>query len=336
MTWAGLALIAAPVSGLWSRLPWRGLAAIPLLVLVLMLGGCAGVGLRDVDPAAIGPAATEPVAVRLDVPFVAGDDGHCGPAALASVLRWSGASAEPGELAPHLLTPARGGTLEHDLVGVARASGRLAVPVEGVEPVLREVAAGHPVIVLQNLGLSWYPQWHYAVITGFDLEGRTIVLHSGPDAHRRMALNTFRQTFERAGERGLVVLPPDRLPASAGREAVLRAAAGLERAERPAAALQAYDALLQRWPETPAAHFGIGNAQLALGGLERSAEAFRRAANADSLAAPALNNLAHVSMLRGDLDAAEALAEAALARGGAGRVAAAATLEEVRAARGPG
>jgi hypothetical protein len=35
---------------------------------------------------------------------------------------------------------------------------------------LREVAAGNPVLVLQNLSFAWAPVWHYAVVMGYDAD----------------------------------------------------------------------------------------------------------------------------------------------------------------------
>ena len=96
----------------------------------------------------------------------------------------------------------------------ARRSDRLAVPLHGLQPLLAELAAGHPVLVLQNLGLDWYPQWHYAVAIGYDLEAGTLTLHSGEQAAEVTPLATFAQTWQRAEQWGLLVLPPDSLPAA--------------------------------------------------------------------------------------------------------------------------
>jgi hypothetical protein len=57
------------------------------------------------------------------------------------------------------------------MIGAARRHGRLAYLITGPDSMFEEVAAGHPVIVLQNLGLSWYPVWHYAVVVGYDQLG---------------------------------------------------------------------------------------------------------------------------------------------------------------------
>ena len=177
------------------------------------------------------------------------------------MLGWSGVPAAPEEVADQVLTPVRAGSLGHDLVAAARRADRLAVPVHGLEPLLGELAAGHPVLVLQNLGLDWYPQWHYAVAIGYDLEASTLTLRSGEEAGQVMTLTTFARTWQRAGQWALVVLPPDALPATADATSVLQAAAGLEQAGRHEAAAAAYAAALGRWPDSLVAL--IGRATLA-------------------------------------------------------------------------
>ena len=46
--------------------------------------------------------------------------------------------------------------------------------------------SGHPVIVFENLGLTWYPFWHYALVYGYDLKEAELIMHSGPDEGRRI------------------------------------------------------------------------------------------------------------------------------------------------------
>ncbi|MGH6900262.1 MAG: PA2778 family cysteine peptidase, partial [Geminicoccaceae bacterium] len=162
------------------------------------------------------------------VPFHPQREQYCGPAALATVLGWSGLPASQDAIAAAVYTPGREGTLGHDLVGAARRHGRLAVPVADLPALLREVAAGQPVLVLQNLGLGWYPQWHYAVVVGYDLAAGELALRSGEERRRVVSLDTFARTWARGDRWAIVVLPPDALPASAAQEAVTRAAAGLE------------------------------------------------------------------------------------------------------------
>ena len=268
-----------------------------------------------------------------DVPFHPQTENHCGPAALATVLGWSGVSAEPEEVAPQVMTPGRGGSLGHDLVAAARRADRLAVPVRGVEPLVAELAAGHPVLVLQNLGLDWYPQWHYAVAVGYDLQAQTLTLRSGGQKSLVVPLATFARTWQRADQWALVVLPPDRLPASADATTVLEQAAGLEQAGRHAAAAAAYAAAVERWPDSLAALVGLGNARYAAGQVAGAETAFRTAVSVDPEEAAAWNNLAHVLAETGQLGEALAAAERAVALGGQDGVYRT-TLEEISEASG--
>jgi hypothetical protein len=195
------------------------------------------------------------------VPFHPQQERYCGPAALATVLGWSGLPTRQDALASEVFTPGRDGTLGHDLIGAARRHGRLAVPVADLPALLAELAAGHPVLVLQNLGLEWHPQWHFAVAVGYDLRSNELALRSGDERCRTVSLDTFGRTWARAERWALVVLPPERLPATADETTVLGAAAGLERAGRSHEAATAYDAVLRRWPGSLGALIGRGNAR---------------------------------------------------------------------------
>ena len=263
------------------------------------------------------------------VPFHPQIGNDCGPAALATVLGWSGVPAAPEEVADQVLTPGRAGSLGHDLVAAARRADRLAVPVHGLEPLLGELAAGHPVLVLQNLGLGWYPQWHYAVAIGYDLEAGTLTLRSGEEAGQVMALTTFARTWQRAGQWALVVLQPDALPATADAPLALQAVAGLEQAGRHDAAAAAYAAALGRWPDSLAALIGLGNARYAAGQLAGAEAAFRTAVSVHPKEAAAWNNLAHVLAEKGDLGEAATAAKRAVDLGGRDAAVYRATFEEI-------
>lgn len=238
------------------------------------------------------------------VPFFPQEDNYCGPAALATVLTWSGLPSEPEALSAQVYTPARQGTLQNDILAGARRAGRLAVPVTSLRDLATEIAAGHPVLVFQNLSLEWFPQWHYAVAVAYDLERGEITLRSGRDAERVTALSTFERTWGRGGDWALVVLKPDDLPASGSAEAVVRAAAGLERAGRTREAAVAYSTILARWPDGYAALMGSGNARYALGELQSADRAFRRAIALAPGRPEAWNNLAYVLAAAGLRDEA--------------------------------
>ena len=233
------------------------------------------------------------------VPFFAQERYYCGPAALAMVLAWSGLPLTQEDLVSEVYTPGRKGTLRTDVLTAARRHGRMAVQIETMRDLLQEIAAGHPVLVFQNLGLSWYPQWHFAVAIGYDLDSREIVLHSGLDPRRVLSLDAFDRTWRRGDYWALVVLPPGRLPESAGEIPTLKAAAGLERVQRYEEAAAAYTAVSARWPSSVAARLGLGNTLYAMGDYPGAERAYLDAIRNDAEAAAVWNNLAYALAAQG-------------------------------------
>jgi tetratricopeptide (TPR) repeat protein len=281
----------------------------------------------------LGASGALPERVALEVPFHAQEAYQCGPAALAMALGWSGVDVAPEALAAEVFVPGRKGSFAVGLVAAARAHGRVPVELHDLGELLRELAAGHPVLVLQDLGLRapLLSRPHFAVAVGYDLPARTLFLHSGTQARRPTTLANFERTWRRAGGFAALVLPPNLLPATAGESRWLAAAAGLERAGRGAEADSAYRAALARWPRSAGAWLGLGNVALAADRLGDAEAAFRRATELDAASAPAWNNLAHVLHRRGRRDEALAAAERAVALGGPHLQTARRTLEEIQA-----
>ncbi|MCK5204241.1 MAG: PA2778 family cysteine peptidase, partial [Desulfobacterales bacterium] len=131
------------------------------------------------------------------VPFYPQKEYQCGPASLAMTLAWSGLQIDPDDLTPQVYTPSLKGSLPPAMVAATRRHGRVAYEIAGANALLKEISAGHPVIVLQNLGLSWVPVWHYAVVIGYDLDKAVIILHSGITDQKTTALKTFENTWAR-------------------------------------------------------------------------------------------------------------------------------------------
>lgn len=276
-----------------------------------------------------------PQAELTNVPFFAQEQYQCGPAALAMALGWSGISIEPAALVEQVYSPARKGSLPSDMITAARRHGRIAYPVDGFDDLLREIAAGHPVIVLQDLGTSLGAYWHFAVVTGYDTARGRMLLHSGTEAREEMTISQFKRAWQPGDNWAITVLPPETLPASANEEKYLEAVAGVERAGQPRAAAKAYDAALSQWPNSLGAMMGQGNSRYAMGDIAGAEIAFRRATEAHTDAAPAFNNLAHVLAEQGQNRAAIIAAKRAVALGGSQAETYRKTLREVGGAPAP-
>jgi tetratricopeptide (TPR) repeat protein len=285
-----------------------------------------------ITPALREPLPSDLAAQRalLSVPYHEQEQDHCGPAALAMVLNFGGVPVAPADLAAQAFTPGRKGSLQADMIGAARRNGRVSFPLQGgVGGLLRELDAGRPVIVLQNLGLGWIPVWHYAVAIGFDLARGELILHSGPYREYRRPLALFDRTWARSERWGQVVLAPGELPRDLDEDAVLEAIASFERVA-PDAAAPAYEAATARFPASAPAWLALGNASYRARDLAGAARAFERASELPGTRrGPALNNLAHVLAELGQRDAARAAIERALALDDPWRATYQRTLEEI-------
>lgn len=301
----------------------------------LLLAACATPqtdALRPADSAArlgIRPAYEIP-----GVPFFAQDRDQCGPATLAMALDAGGLDETPEQLRGEVFVPGRAGSLAPEMLAAARRHGRLAVALAPtIDTVLREVDAGHPVIVLQNLGLSIFPVWHYALVIGYDLPGSVVVLHSGPQARTRMDLALFERTWVRGGAWAMVATDPARPPVTPDVDALVDAAAALERINS-AAARQAYEALLRRTPAHFGAWMGLGNSAAAQGDAAMAMAAFEKATRLAPEIGDAWNNFASMQLARGDLAGARASVARALQLGGPHRAVYEQTAAEIAAAAG--
>ncbi|MDH3257702.1 MAG: PA2778 family cysteine peptidase [Nitrospinota bacterium] len=276
---------------------WSGLAC-------LIWTGCA-----TAPPQVELPASLDiPRAIELkEVPFHPQGEYQCGPASLAMTLEWSGVAITPDQLKPEVYTPSRQGSLPPDMIGAARRHGRVAYPVHRIEDVLKEVTAGHPVIVLQRLRSLFRSSWHYAVVIGYDLDQRQIILHSGVEAREVLTLEEFAETWQDWGHWGLLTLAPQDFPATVREDVYLKAVIGLEQTERWNEAGQAYARAAERWPHNKTAWIGLGNSRYTLGNLAEAEQAFRSAVDAAPQSGAAHNNLAHVLM---ELDRQEEALEA--------------------------
>lgn len=290
----------------------RMIAGLLLFIFPLFLKGC---GLLPSGP--LPQAPDEPsMAMIDDVPFFAQEEFQCGPASLAMVLNWSGIDTQPSDLTPEVYSPGRKGSLQASLIGSARRHGRVAYPISGSEALLTELSAGHPAIVLVNLGFSWYPKWHYAVVIGYDQLKGEVVMHSGVTAKEILSSRVFMNIWQRSSYWGLLVLPPDRLPASVNELEWLQAVAGLEQAGQWRAAKTGYETALNQWQASFAAWMGLGNSSYGLHELDDAIEAFQRATSIQPENGMAYNNLAHVLYQRGRRQEALIAAQHAVELGG--------------------
>jgi tetratricopeptide (TPR) repeat protein len=323
----GLEALAA--GGRKARGNARAVAGVFVCACALLLSGCAGLWpqtaqLREGLPQGL------PERVELtEVPFFPQSDYQCGPAALATALASFGVKVAPEELVAQVYLPERKGSLQVEMLAAARRHGLVSYQLAPrLEDMLREIAAGTPVILLQNLGLS--DGWHYAVAVGYDYESGKVVLRSGVTEREVMPFTVNEFVWKRSGYWAMVAVPPERIPATASEERWLAAIAALERTGNAAAARTAYSRFLERWPENVNAAVGLANTHHALGELAEAERVLRHAAQRDPGSVIVLNNLAQTLSDQGRHAEALPLIERAAAAGGPFAAAVAETRATIR------
>ena len=247
------------------------------------------------------------------VPFFPQEDHQCGPASLATVLVEAGVEVSPDELTHEVYLADRRGSLQVELLGATRRRGLLAyvLPAEG-PTLLEEVEAGHPALVLLNLGVESYPIWHYAVLIGYDRDRNEVILRSGRTQRATMSWRRFEGSWYLAGNWAMLVLEPGDMPAHPVALHYVEACAGLEAAGQIAPASACYRAASERWPEETLTMLGLVNVAYAQGDFVNAVAAYARAVQLAPGNGIARNNLAQALLDTGCRAAALAEAQRAL------------------------
>ncbi len=280
-------------------------AAGLFFVLLFFLAGCSAMQPK------FAPASQS---LRLDVPFVEQELAYCGPAALSSVLQFYGREASLDSLVSRVYLPGRKGSLALEMTAASRRYELLPYPVDAsLGSLLAELDAGHPVLVLQNLGFNWWPQWHYALLVGYERGGEKLLLHSGTNPYYEISAGTFMRTWARSDYWGLILTPPDQIPAGAEAVTYLKTLEQMRetRSLTDDKMLTALTQAATRWAESSAAQFALANHLLGAGRYREASEYFLRGIGIRPDSALAWNNLAYsLQAQRCDASAKTAIDEA--------------------------
>ena len=269
----------------------RSLCLSALLAL-LVLPGCA----RQKSAVHLEPEQAVELA---DTPFYPQSKYQCGPASLAMLLGASGAVVDPLDLVSSVYLPGRRGSLQLELISASRRHGRIPYTIDGdVSAIVSELRSGRPVLVLQNLGLTIIPAYHYAVVIGA-VPPDKIVLRSGITRRLLVDIDHFLATWRRTGSWGMILLNPGELPANPDPVRYLDAVNGFEISGQTVSAEPAYRTARLAWPDNQTVLFALGNNLLLQARYREAGSAFREllAINPEHVAAA--NNLAEVLLRQG-------------------------------------
>ncbi|MCU7555228.1 PA2778 family cysteine peptidase [Alteromonas sp. ASW11-19] len=259
----------------------------------LILTGCQAT--PQTDRLTKQPPADIPAAYYIQhVPFTAQQQYYCGPTTLSEVFGYHGYPVAPEAIAPRIFIPEREGSLQLEMVSATRQFGFLPYTEQGtLNKLLQLVSADIPVIVLQNLSVEWLPQWHYAVVIGYDLSTETLTLHTGVTPDYTMALTVFERTWARGNHWMLAPLPHNKVSEHLNAFTYVSAAYDMLTTGQASKALPFLEAATSYWPDDWLAYFLLGNHYLSTH-PEQAIDWFAKGFHAGQHHPAYLNNFAHV------------------------------------------
>lgn len=148
----------------------------------------------------------------IGVPFYSQEEHQGAPAALATMLNQRGLETSPGLLKEQVL---KGKNRQEAMMATARRYGMQVQPLTPqLSIVLDEVAAGNPVLVMQELSRnwSWWSKQQFAVVVGYDRRGRTLVLRSGVTRRLVVDFASFERSWAKGGHWAVLIRPAERQP----------------------------------------------------------------------------------------------------------------------------
>lgn len=266
---------------------------LSLLLCLLILSSCASTPQsRQIRSNGLGSL---PLTVELtETPFYPQTQYQCGPAALATVLQTHGVKTTPEILSSQVYIPDRKGSLQIEMSVAARRHQMLPYPLEHqLVDIFAEITAGNPVLVLQNLGFDWYPQWHYAVVVGYDTNTQEIILRSGETKRWVTPFKVFERTWQRADFWALVIVPVGQIPQTAEPLRYLKTAYAFEETGNNELAIKAYQAASRQWPEVSATWLTLGNLAFTNHDWAGAVRAFNTSSSLEPKSIASWNNLAY-------------------------------------------
>ncbi|WP_284244938.1 PA2778 family cysteine peptidase [Thalassotalea insulae] len=197
------------------------------------------------------------------VPFYAQQAYYCGPTTLSEVANFYGVTKTPEEIAPNTFVPELKGSLTIEMTAATRQLGMLAyTQYADLSQLLSLIAQDIPVIVLQNNSIELFPQWHYAVVIGYDIHAKEVILHTGLTENYRLDLSTFERTWKRGKYWMLAMLPPDKANKNLDPFIYTKASQALLDTGQAQAGIKALKSAVKQWPEHWLAYFLLANYQL--------------------------------------------------------------------------
>ena len=181
-----------------------------LILLALLAVSCPGCALFVTVPP-LDPLARRKVRLENVRYTPQTESWDCGPACLASVMRYHGAPLTLEQVKAQLKQCAGGGTIIVEMIYGARKNGlRCSMLDGGINALRRSIHAGKPLILFIHptpaiVKYTGRRRGHYVVAVGYDDDKREVVIHSGETAFDTMSYRRLQLQWGRADFLALLI-----------------------------------------------------------------------------------------------------------------------------------
>ncbi len=245
-----------------------------LLALPMFLSGCAMFSKQTIAKK-LPPGV--PQLQKLEVDFIPQEAKLCGPTVLKMATQKYTPTLEFQTYKQMSYREELQGSTKADMLSTIRRIGLSPYQVSTLPEMFENVSEGRPVIVFQNLAVSWMPAWHYSLLVGYDTKKNVMVLHSDRTPYQEMDFDRFANTWKRGEKWAYVAVPPNEIPKHATFENAIDNAIVFEYLRMDRTAQQLYLTMLERWPKRFEPHLGLANIYHSSKNIKRAIEEIDRA-----------------------------------------------------------
>lgn len=262
-------------------------------LIIISVCGCASVEFSTIKQSLVSP--NYPGHYIKDILFIKQDKFACGPAALATVLRYHQIDISQQEISKELYIPKIKGSLNFEMAFFAQRFGLFSESYSGDFPDLKsKISSDIPVIVLvRNLPLV-FEQYHYIVVSGFDDSKKVLIANTGVKENVLIPYKIFFACWRNANNWMLVICPPEKVNWALTHQEYNKLGNFYEKKQDFDKAITNYNEALRLKPNTPEYFFNLGNVYLKKGLFDEAKRYFENALAMDPNFSDCLNNLSCV------------------------------------------
>ncbi len=239
-----------------------------------------------------------------NVPSVAQETYQCGPAALESVIRYWGGSADAGSIGKTLYRSRTGGVFNFSLAQYMKTIDFWSEIHEelGQADLKRWLRKRVPPIVMLDSGTLWVRTYHFIVLKGFDDRLRIFYANTGVLETQAIDYGEFDRRWKKADHWSLIVSPPEKVNWELDEAQSIEIALIFEKNGNLSQAERWVESALSKNPESLTTKFNLANIYSKSNRSEQAKIIYQELLNKNPSRSEISNNLAWIYYEEGRYD----------------------------------